>query len=117
MTYLKKDAMQKNLTPTAVVKELGISKANITNWRNVGNPSVEVLVKLADKLDCSIDYLLDVQKTPQRTKHLDQKKIDYIYSGKSMGILSQGYGFNFSDLTYLRKKLKISFAFMLTGIK
>lgn len=221
----------KNLTPTAVVKELGISKANITNWRNGGNPSAEVLVKLADKLDCSVDYLLDVQKTPQRIsdmfwdkalkgmlstsartfslrsgtrlsdaelspiasyvnaeisylsnddnpeftpvapdrdsvldenvlfdvleimdncavdgayrsvqvqisriiisnfakigitredlqdEHLDQKKIDYIYSGKSMGILSQGYGFNFSDLTYLRKKLKVSFSFMFTGIK
>lgn len=60
---------------------------------------------------------IGITRETLQDERLDQKKIDYIYFGKSMGILSQGYGFNFSDLTYLRKKLKVSFAFMFTGIK
>lgn len=46
-------------TPTALSAKLGLSKGNTTSWRKGGNPSVEVLVKVADELDCTIDYLLD----------------------------------------------------------
>jgi len=39
-------------------KEIGINKACISNWRNGQNPKTRNLVKIAKRLNCSIDYLL-----------------------------------------------------------
>lgn len=48
----------KGTTPTALTLKIGLSKGNATSWKNGGNPSADVLIKLADELECSIDYLL-----------------------------------------------------------
>ena len=53
----------KGTTPTALSKKLGISKGNTSNWKNGGNPSVEVLCKLADELNCTTDTLLGRKNT------------------------------------------------------
>ena len=54
----------KGITPTALTLSLGLSKGNATSWKKNGNPSVDVLIKLADYLDCSTDYLLDRTNQP-----------------------------------------------------
>lgn len=222
---------EKGTSPTGIVTKLGISKGNVTSWKNGGNPSIEVLVQIADILECSVDYLLDVEEIPERSsqmvlkkaivnmisvpqrtlslrsatqltdssliavadylnapigylcndnevifnpvaperesvnddniiydifeildncagdatysamqvqisriimynlkkkgftqeqitdEHLLKEKIDYLYNGDNSRDTFRKYRFNFSDLTYLRKKLKVSFAFMFTGIK
>lgn len=46
-------------TQNEIAKALGISRSNISNWKNGTNyPSVEMLIKLCKLLDISADYLL-----------------------------------------------------------
>ena len=48
----------KNLTPSAVAQNIGLSNAIPTKWKNGALPKSEILLKLAEYFDCSIDYLL-----------------------------------------------------------
>lgn len=52
----------KNTTPTAITNKLGLSKGNSSSWKKGGNPSAEVLLKLADELNCTTDELLGRKK-------------------------------------------------------
>lgn len=53
-------------TPTALAKELSISTSNVTNWKKGTMPNGEVLIRLSEFLDVSIDYLLTGKEpTPQ----------------------------------------------------
>lgn len=55
----KAKCKERGYSPCRFVDEkLGISKSNITNWKNGGNPSYENLIKMSKILECSIDYLL-----------------------------------------------------------
>lgn len=49
---------EKGTNPTALARKLGLSKGNTSNWKNGGNPSVAILCKLADELNCTTDSLL-----------------------------------------------------------
>ncbi len=50
---------RKNTRPNPVAKELGISSAVLTKWKNgVSYPNGEYLIKIAKYFDCSIDYLV-----------------------------------------------------------
>lgn len=50
---------KKKITLTEMVKELGLSTSMPTKWKKGLVPNGETLIKLADYLDVSIDYLLD----------------------------------------------------------
>lgn len=61
--------------PNPVGKKLGISSGVISKWKNEGTlPNGENLIKLADYLNCSVDYLLgrtdvvEINKTKMNTK-------------------------------------------------
>lgn len=43
---------------TPLLDELGISRGSIGRWRAGTVPNGETLLKLAARLDCSVDYLL-----------------------------------------------------------
>jgi len=45
-------------TVTGLAKELGISTSNVTNWKNGTIPKGEVIIRLAEVLNTSCDYLL-----------------------------------------------------------
>lgn len=46
-------------TPTALCLKLGLSNAVATKWKKGSSlPNSETLIKIADSLNCSIDYLL-----------------------------------------------------------
>lgn len=48
-----------NTRPNPVGKEIGISSSVITHWKQDGSyPTIELLLKIADYFDCSIDYLI-----------------------------------------------------------
>lgn len=49
---------KKNITLTEMVKALELSTSMPTNWKRGIIPNGETLIKLADYLDVSIDYLL-----------------------------------------------------------
>lgn len=46
------------LSPSFVVKEIGLSKPNVTYWKNGSMPSSTTLQKLADYFGVSVDYLI-----------------------------------------------------------
>jgi len=55
---LNKICIERNIKITPLILKLGMSKGNIEKWRNGKIPNGETLIKLADELDVSIDYLV-----------------------------------------------------------
>ncbi len=51
-----------------------------------------------------------------RTEHLDQLKMEYLYTGKDCG-KTHNYGLNFSDMDFLREFTGLSYQVMFTGIE
>lgn len=50
--------VKKNVSPNAVAKEINVSNSTTTKWKNGTMPNGEILIKLADYFDVSIDYLI-----------------------------------------------------------
>lgn len=61
-SFFEKMCSLNGTTPTAVSHKLGLSKGNTSNWKNGGNPSVSILIQLADELNCTTDELLGRSK-------------------------------------------------------
>lgn len=59
---------QNNCKPNTVTKLLGLSTATATHWKNGRIPNGDVLIKIADHFNCSIDYLLGRTDTPEINK-------------------------------------------------
>ena len=54
--YLREEL---NFTQENLANKIGISRQVLSNYENeINQPSPEILIKLADNLQCSIDYLL-----------------------------------------------------------
>lgn len=51
-----------HLKPNPVGKELGVSSATLTKWKNGTIPNCETLIKIADYFNVSTDYLLGREK-------------------------------------------------------
>lgn len=60
MDYVTFDKLCKanGTSATALALKLGLSKGNTTSWRKGGNPSADILIKIADELNCTVDVLL-----------------------------------------------------------
>lgn len=57
--------ISKNTKPNPVAKDIGISSGVVTKWKNGTTiPNGETLIKIADYLDCSVDYLLGRTDNP-----------------------------------------------------
>lgn len=66
----------KGTSPTAVCLEIGLSNAAATGWKNGTLPKADVLVKIANHLGCSVDYLLGRDEPlPIRTTEENWTKI------------------------------------------
>lgn len=58
-TRLKKERENKDISQEDFSKRLGVSRSSVGNYETNRNmPTVEILTKMADILECSIDYLL-----------------------------------------------------------
>lgn len=56
---LKELRIEKNLTQTKLAENFGITYSNIGEWeRGKSEPSIEMIIKLADFFNVSIDYLV-----------------------------------------------------------
>lgn len=55
---------KKGTKPNPVAKELKIASSTVTSWKNGSIPNGETLLKLADYLDVSVDYLLGRTDNP-----------------------------------------------------
>ena len=69
-----------NKKPTPVGKEIGVSSGIISTWKKEGYcPSGEMLIKVADYFNCSIDYLVgrsDLMKI--QTSELSSEEMIFI---------------------------------------
>lgn len=83
---------QHGTTPTALVLKLGLSKGNTTSWKNGGNPSVEILIKLSDELNCTSDLLLgkEPEKEKQHTIILKPDEIELLSYYNQLPVREQG---------------------------
>ena len=50
--------IEQGTKPNPVAKQIGVSSSTVTSWKNGGIPNGETLLKLADYLNVSVDYLL-----------------------------------------------------------
>ncbi len=56
---IKTIAKSKNIPTGTMLKECGVGKNSLSSMQSTGHyPRVDKLIKIADYLDCSIDYLL-----------------------------------------------------------
>ncbi len=56
---------EKGITAYKVAKDTGIPQGQMNKWKNgKGTPTAENLVKIADYLDCSTDFLLGRASVP-----------------------------------------------------
>ena len=59
-----KRCIEQGTKPNPLAKSVGISSAVVTKWKNGSFPNGESLLKLAEALDCSVDYLLGRTDNP-----------------------------------------------------
>ncbi len=56
---IKKLRMSKNLTQLEFSKLLGVERTTVSMWeQNKSNPTIDMLKKIADMFNCSIDDLV-----------------------------------------------------------
>ena len=73
-----------NTTPTALALKLGLSKGNTSSWKKGGNPSADILVKIADELNCTTDILLGrAEKSSSTEMSADEQELLSIYNALS----------------------------------
>ncbi|MCI8336563.1 MAG: helix-turn-helix transcriptional regulator [Peptococcaceae bacterium] len=63
--HLYQMCIERNCKPNTVARAIGMSSATATKWKNGAIPNGEALIKIADYLDCSIDYLLGRTDNPK----------------------------------------------------
>lgn len=69
----KQKCKEKGYSASSLAIKIGISKSNITNWKNGANPSYEALMKISQILECSIDYLLQKNDEVSEVSHTKMK--------------------------------------------
>ncbi|MGN1415599.1 MAG: helix-turn-helix domain-containing protein [Oscillospiraceae bacterium] len=93
MDYLRLEELckEKNISTSKLAEKVGVSKGNTSTWKKGGNPSLEVLSKMAKELDCTIDYLLGnevINLSPSKKYNalevLEASKADYLSNGCRM---------------------------------
>lgn len=77
MDNLKKLREEKHITQVKLSTELEISQEVISHYE-IGNskPNIDNLIKLADYLNCSTDYLLGRTETPTPVQNLNKKDLE-----------------------------------------
>lgn len=69
MENLRKIREKRNINQLKIAMDIGVTQESISKYET-GNafPSKEILIKLANYLNCSIDYLLDRTDNPNINK-------------------------------------------------
>lgn len=84
---LKKIRQENEMTQEELAKKINTSRSNIANYENDKNmPSIEILNKLSEILNCSTDYLLG--KSDIRNP---EKKDNDLLDLTSMGFSAENY--------------------------
>lgn len=61
--------IERGTKPNPLAHDIGVSSGAVSKWKIEGTlPSGEVLKRIADYLDCSVDYLLGRTDNPEAHK-------------------------------------------------
>lgn len=71
--------LEKNISQTSAIQEIGLSTGNLKNWKNGRIPMPEVLRKIAEYFDVSIDYLLGESNIKKPLVNNDEELTEYLY--------------------------------------
>lgn len=78
-TNFKRICTEKGTSPTRVCLDLGLSSNKVNLWNNGGLPKADVMVKLAQKLECSVmDFFADEEDLVRKDFELDDDEKDII---------------------------------------
>lgn len=75
---------QKEISPTAVVVELGLSRGSVTSWKDGKIPYQRTLAKIAAYFNVSVDYLLGKEEKPADEGELSEEVVIYHRDGKTV---------------------------------
>lgn len=84
---LKRICNEQGTSPTKVVVELGYSNSKVNMWNNGSLPKAEMLVKLAEKLNCSVmDFFKteDEWETPSEVRPANEDEEDILRVYRSL---------------------------------
>lgn len=72
------------LTPSGAAAKIGFNRASVTMWKNSGNaPKQDLLIRIANFFDVSVDYLLGKENAPTVSDERDiLDDIDYAFYGE-----------------------------------
>lgn len=57
---------ERDITQRKLAESIGASTGNISDWKSgKSSPSIDALPKIAEFLNCSVDYLLGLTENPQ----------------------------------------------------
>lgn len=80
MENLKKIREKRNINQLKLAMDIGITQESISKYETDNAfPSKEILIKLADYFNCSVDYLLDRTNNPNINKDkvsIEDEKIE-----------------------------------------
>lgn len=74
----------KGLKPNNACKDLNLSNATATHWKNGAIPNADTLCKIADYFDCSVDYLLG--RESEKVITVDTKNGVSVTDGSSFSV-------------------------------
>lgn len=79
-TNLRRICEKRGTSPTRLCVELGLSTNKVSLWNKGGLPKADVMVKLAQKLDCTVmDFFADEEYLISKTEFaLDEDEKDII---------------------------------------
>ncbi len=82
---LNRICKERGTTLTALVKRMGLSTSKVSRWNEGALPKQEMLVRLAEELDCSVmDFFADEEDLVAVQPHdADEEDILRVYRGLS----------------------------------
>ncbi len=75
--------VERNVNPTVVCTQIGISKSNFSEWTDKTVPRKTTLQKIADYFGVTVDYLLGKTETPATDYGITENMIVFNLDGQS----------------------------------
>lgn len=72
----------RGVSPTVILRELGLSTGNISQWKQGSVPNINIALAIAQKLNVSLDYLVtlegeDMDKSFLHTNTITRKQFHF----------------------------------------